>query len=155
MALPGGDGGTITQAGQHFHSWPNRLDARCADEYSVEWAAGLVGGAHRVQRRNRQIGLEAVHLPSEGVAGHREVHQPQQGRVSVPAPPAAQSAGQEDQAGAGAPDRFPRTSHLADRFQQPVFHGQLTDSRALPAGDDQPVQAVEVLWPAYPDCLHI
>src|SRR5439155_24419466 len=66
VALAGGDHVAVGQRGQRFGFWPDALDDRGADEDGVQWL---------LQPGKRQVDLEAVDLPAERVALHRQVHQ--------------------------------------------------------------------------------
>lgn len=52
------------EGGEHRHTRSDALDYRCPDKYSVKGVSEPVDG---------QIGLERVHLATEGVAPHLDV----------------------------------------------------------------------------------
>src|SRR5207248_1244314 len=66
IALAGGDDSAVRQRRQRLGRLTNPLDGGCTDEDGVDWP---------IQAGERQIDLEAVDLPAEGVALDREVHQ--------------------------------------------------------------------------------
>jgi hypothetical protein len=79
-----------------------------------------------------EIGLEALQLAAEGVAAGVGVDEAEVVGVA------------DDQARAGAEDRPPGFVMGAQRLLQPGGRDSLADRRALPAGNDQPVQVLQI-----------
>jgi hypothetical protein len=82
---------------------------------------------------DREVGLEALQLSPEGVAPGAGVEEAEMLRVA------------DDQAGAGAEDRAGGLVVSAQRRLDAGRLDALGDRRALATGDDQAVEAVEVL----------
>ncbi len=108
-------------------SGPAAVDPRCPDEDGPE---------RRLLPFDLQIGLEARDLAAERVALHDEVDQAE--------PPAVE----HDHAGARAEDR---RVEAAERLVEPVELHQAQDRGGLAAGDDEPVEPVELVRQAYLD----
>ena len=85
-----------------------------------------------------EVCLEARHLPPVGVAVDLEVDEVEM--VSV----------EQDHPGAGPEDR---AAEPANRLLEPVQPHQAGDRRRLAAGDDEPVEPVELLGQAHLDRL--
>jgi hypothetical protein len=111
-------------AGQHLDRRAEALHPGGADE-------------HRPQRLvadplDLELRLEALQLAPEGVAASRSVDEAEVVGVA------------DDQAGAGAEDRPPGLVVGAQRRLQAGGLDPLADRRALAAGDDEAVEALEV-----------
>jgi hypothetical protein len=81
---------------------------------------------------DRQVGLEALQLTAEGVAPGAGVEESEV------------LGGADDQAGAGAEDRPAGLVVGAERRLQAGRGDALDDRRALAAGDDEPVEALQL-----------
>src|SRR3954471_9081497 len=104
-------------------------------------------GMHRfVQPPEADVALEGVDLPAEGVAPHRHVDPAHAdlvgGAVEHP-------VGQQDHAGARAERRHAVGDPLLQRLEQVERHQQLADRRRLTAGDDEPVDPIELVRTSY------
>jgi hypothetical protein len=104
---------------------PGPLHPRCPDE---ERAQGLLTGAGDLE-----VGLKALQLPAEGVAARRRVDKAEVLGVA------------DDQAGARAEDRPPRLVVGAQCGLEARGGDQLADRGRLAAGDDQPVETLQML----------
>jgi hypothetical protein len=82
--------------------------------------------------RDRQVGLEALQLAAEGVAPGVGIEEPEVLGVT------------DDQTGAGAEDRPAGVVVRPQRRLQTGRLDSLGDRRALAAGDDKAVEAVEI-----------
>src|SRR6266511_3377691 len=134
MPLPSRDDAPAVDPCQHLDLFAGRLQERRADEDGVQRLLA--------ERRNVQIGLEAVELAAEGVAPRRDIHQAQCWLALGPAlgdPP-----GHQDRAGASAPQRHPQPRALANWDQQLVQHQQLADRRALAARNNQTIDLLKM-----------
>ena len=130
--LESGDWGPVGQACQDLDAGSDLLDDRGADEDSAKRAA--------VEARHRQIGLEAIDLPAEGVPPNRDVHGLQGGNTGV-----VESLGQDDHPCAGAPHGESVGGHVSQGVEQAGASHQLRDGRALAPGNDQPIQPDQIL----------
>src|SRR5262245_43881324 len=119
--------GLAVELGQDFRVVPGRGDPRRADEDASQRLA-LAGQV--------EVGLEAMHLAAVGVPGNLDVDE------------AEMVAPEHDQARAGAEDRL---LEAADRLFKPVKAHQAQEGRGLAAGDDEPVEALELLGLAHLD----
>src|SRR4051794_37136040 len=111
--------GLAVQLGQHLDALADVAHARRTDEDAVQRLAGEL-----------EIGLEARDLAPVGVA------------VDVDVDQAEVRAVEDDHPGAGAEDRL---RELAHRILEPVQAHQPHERRRLAAGDDEPVEPVELL----------
>src|SRR4051794_24908531 len=115
--------GVSVELGDHLHAvadlgHPGRADEDCAQR--------VAEAAHV------EVGLEAAHLAAECVALGADVEQ-----VEV-------VAVEHDQAGAGAEDGGAAEDRLAQRTGEALALDPERHGRRLPAGDDDPVEPVEV-----------
>jgi hypothetical protein len=111
--------------GEHLDPGPAALDPGRADEDRPQ---RLVADS-----LDREVGLEALQLAAEGVAPGTGVDQTKVVGVA------------DDQAGAGAENRLAGRVVGAQGRLQFRRLDPLADRRALAAGNDQPVETVEVL----------
>src|SRR4051794_16389388 len=122
---------------EHLDRLAGLLDPRRADEHGVHRAA--------VDAAQRQVGLEAVDLPAEGVAAHGDV-QPADRLLVRRA--VEQPVGEQDHPGAGAVDRQAIGDRLAQRVEQAEPVGELGDRGRLATGQHQAVDGLELLGTA-------
>ncbi len=130
------DGAPI-ELGEHVHVRPGALDPGRADEDGAEGLAARTVAEHLGSEL--EIGLEGTHLAPVGVAANVDVDHPQQGLAGYAV---YRVTSEQDHAGAGAEDR---ALEIADNLLESVGTGQLAYRRRLPARDDEPVQALELL----------
>src|SRR3954471_7676649 len=128
---------TVVDLRERLNGFAELLDPGRPDEH----------GMHRfVQPAEADVALERVDLASEGVAPHGHVDAADAhlvgGAVEHP-------VGQQDHAGAGAERRHAVGDPLLQRLQQVERHQQLADRRRLTAGDDKPVDPVELVRTSY------
>ena len=90
--------------------------------------------------RDVDVRLEAVDLPPVGVALDFDVEHADERLIA-----SDDAFGQRDEAGAGAPDGDAGVGEAPDRAGEAVETEKAVERRRLAAGDDQPVEAVEVL----------
>ena len=136
VALADGDDPSVSQPGEHVDPRPDVIDDGCADEHAVDW--------HVAEQRHRDVGLERLTLAPEGIALHADVEQRQDRLV-----PVGDATREEDHPGAGPEDRRARRGEVEDRVAQPPAIDELAHRRRLPAGQDEPVETIEVVRQAH------
>ena len=105
------------------------FDDRGADKDSVKgW----------FERREEKLGVEAVKLASIGVSAHLDVHDLQ------PLRPLS-SLSQQDGSRAGSEDRQAVSAGRSERIEEPASAGEIFHRCAFAAGDDQPLDILEIL----------
>lgn len=114
------------------------LDDRGADKDSVK------GG---LERRQEKLGVEAVKLASIGVSAHLYVHDLQPLRP-------LRSLSQQDGSRAGSEDRQAVSAGRSERFEEPATAGEIFHRRAFAAGNDQPLDILEIFRFPDPPGLH-
>jgi len=105
------------------------FDDRRADKDSVKG---------RLERRQKQLGVEAVNLASIGVSSHLDVHDLQ------PLRPFS-SLSQQNGSRAGPEDRQAVSTGRSERIEEPATAGEILHRSAFAAGDDQSLDVLEVL----------
>ncbi len=120
--------------GQDLHLGPHFGDDGGADEDAAGGAA--------LQALESQVGFEALHLATEGVAAYRDIHHAQAGLVFDPA---LNPLRHENHSRAGAEQGSTGSHQLENRLAQPIAHHQLPDGGALSARQDQRVHGGHLL----------
>lgn len=120
------------QAGEDVHVGPNVIDDGGADEDGVEGGSAEGG--------NVDVGLEAVDLAAVGVATKADVQGAQGGVRKVGGP-----LGEDDQAGAGAPDRESGGDQLLKGLVKLEVQHEAAEAGALAARDDEAVELGQVV----------
>jgi hypothetical protein len=134
----GGEDPEIAHLGQELGAPVSTPDRRGADEHGVE---------RRPESFYRKVGLKRLSLPPEGIAVDIDVHEAKEvgarlGDLVIAA------LRDHDHAGAGAEERKRAFASPAFRgFEEAVGVKHLRDRRALAAGQDERVAALEV-WAA-------
>ena len=105
------------------------FDDRSADKDSVKGC---------FERRQEKLGVEAVNLASIGVSAYLDVHYLQ------PLRPLS-SLSQQDGSRAGSEDRQAVSAGRPERIEEPATAGEILHRCAFAAGDDQPMDILEVL----------
>src|SRR5450759_541666 len=116
--------------GENLNGWTGALDP---------WRSDEDGAQRPTLARQLEVGLERAHLTPVGVAANDDVGQAEQ-RLAGQAVDGI--PGEQDHAGAGAEDG---AFESADRRLELVGAHQLADRGGLAAGDDQPVEPVELV----------
>src|SRR5262245_57849289 len=129
--------GTGLDPGENLDPVADLLDPGGANQHRVE---------RRVERREVEIGLERVDLTAERVAAHRDVEPTER---LLPHDPALDPVGEQDHPGTRAEGGHPAPKPLAQRLEQLERHRELVHGGALAAGEDEPVDPIELLAPAY------
>ena len=123
----------VFECRQCFGFGSDALDERGADEDGMERVVEALDG---------EVRFEAVDLPAEGVALDAQVHEPDAAvRLTT-----LDVAGKQDHARTRAPHGQAALGGVLDGLFEGVEDQELADGRALPAGDDQAVQILQVLW---------
>ena len=129
-------GASIGQSGQDGSGRTCRHHGRRADEHGMQGVLADPG--------YHQVGLEALHLTAERVAAHHHVDYAQ-----GPRPVIGQPSCQQHHARARSPRRHAAGQSCEQRLSQPVPVEQQRHGGALPAGDDQPVNILQLVWQAH------
>jgi len=129
-----GDRCPVIQRGQDIHACTHPLNDRGADEDSVEGRVSQDG--------NRQVGLKTIHLTAKSVSPDGDVHQTQDGLAGHPVHDLFR---QQNHPGAGTPEESPGAGERLQRLQQAPPLSQEAHGGGFPAGDDEAVQALQVL----------
>src|SRR5262245_24427836 len=129
--------GSGLDPGENLDAVADLLDPRGPDQHGVEG---------RVESCEVEVGLERVDLPPEGIAPHGDVEPAER---LLPGDPALDPVGEHDHPGTGAEGGHSLADPLAQRLEQLERDRELVHRGALTAGQDEPVDAIELLAPAY------
>ncbi len=135
-ALPHGHdvvgGGAFRHPGQDVHTGPDPLDPRRADEHRADRIAVDAGEV--------EVGLERVHLTSEGVAPHRHVEPVEVLRIGAGVEHLAR---EQDHPGTRAVGRHPVLEAGTNRIEEIEDGQQPAHRRRLAARNHQAVHGFE------------
>ena len=132
VLLSHGYGTTVAEAGENLDALPDRIDYGSTNEDPSE--RSFSDAVHF------EVGLEAVDLAAEGVTAYLDVHEVERFGSVV-----GEAVGQDDHSGAGAPHGQSFSHESDDRVSHVEDVEELDDGRALPTGNDEAIQARQVL----------
>jgi len=145
ITLPGSHRRAVGEACQHFDAPAHLFNPGRSNKHSVKRRGSQHGYI--------EVGLEAVHLPAEGIAPHCYVHRAQQFHRVIPVETADLFC-QQNHAGAGAENGESFGNKLFEFADETIFTEKLADGGALAAGDYQPFDLFKLPRQPYGDRRH-